>query len=88
MIGSNIFTQAEVSVSSGRIDLIIHTEKTLYIVELKRDKSATIALSQIKEKQYANAFLDKGKAITLVGVNFSTEKKNIGEWTSEEFSIE
>ena len=38
---------------------------------------------QIKEKNYCEKFLGGGKKITLIGVNFDSEKRNFDERTSE-----
>jgi len=64
----------------GRIDLTVKVENIIYIIEFKMGD--TDALAQIKEKQYADKYLDKKKDIYLVGINFDEQKKNIGkfEW--------
>ena len=41
------------------------------------------ALAQIKEKRYHEKYLASGKRITLVGMNFSSEKRAVDDWTSE-----
>ena len=38
---------------------------------------------QIKKKNYAEKFLQKGKRIMLVGVNFDSGKGQIADWTYE-----
>ena len=43
-------------------------------VEFKLNKSAQIALEQIKDKKYYHRFLDKNKKIILVGLNFINSK--------------
>ncbi|MDJ0651733.1 MAG: PD-(D/E)XK nuclease domain-containing protein [Simkaniaceae bacterium] len=64
----------------GRIDLVIEMPETTYILELKPDSSAEVALNQILEKKYHEQFLQKGKEIALVGVNFSSKSRNIENW--------
>ena len=39
--------------SAGRIDLTVETDRHVYVMEFKADKSAETALRQIKEKRYA-----------------------------------
>jgi hypothetical protein len=80
LIGSGINARAEVMTNIGRIDIVVETEAAFYIFELKIDKSADIAIDQIQQKNYASSFLNKGKSVTLAGVNFSSETKNISEW--------
>ena len=41
------------------------------------------ALAQIKKKRYHEKYLASGKRITLVGMNFSSEKRAVDDWTSE-----
>ncbi|MDR3013507.1 MAG: PD-(D/E)XK nuclease domain-containing protein, partial [Chitinispirillales bacterium] len=46
----------------------------------KLDKTADEALAQIDEKEYFLSLMGKGKKVFKVGVNFDSEKRNIGEW--------
>ena len=48
--------QAEYQTSDGRIDLLIRTDKFIYIIEIKLDGTADEALQQIEEKDYAAPF--------------------------------
>lgn len=49
----------------------------------KRDKPAGEALAQIRAKGYADRFAATTKRLHLVGVSFSTSKRQIGEWREE-----
>ena len=73
----------EVRTNEGRIDAVMETPDHVYIMEFKRNASADEALAQIKEKKYFERFLESGKRITLVGVNFNSENKNIDEFKIE-----
>ena len=73
----------EVRTNEGRIDAVMETPEHVYVMEFKRDESAAAAMLQIKEKKYYEKFLEHGKKITLVGVNFDSEKRTIGEYLSE-----
>ena len=55
----------------------------VYIIELKLDKSAEEALSQIKEKKYYEKYAKDGAVIHLLGINFSSQERNITEWKEE-----
>ena len=70
----------EVRTNEGRIDAVMETPDHVYVMEFKRDSSAAEALAQIKEKKYYEKFLGSGKKITLVGVDFDSEKRTIAEW--------
>lgn len=79
-----IYTQSEVEVSDGRLDAVVQSETHVYIFEFKIDKSADIALTQIKTKDYAAKYITKGKKIIGVGINFSSKTKGIDESIWEE----
>jgi hypothetical protein len=72
---------AEDVTSKGRIDLTIALGHYLYILEFKVDGSGN-ALEHIKKKNYQQKYLDRGKNIYLIGIDFSSTKKNIAgfEW--------
>ena len=57
----------------GRIDMVLETKTTIYVMELKFSKTAQEALEQINSKHYADAFKMKGKEIVKVGMNFALE---------------
>ena len=44
-------------------------------------------MGQIREKKYPERFVHTGKDIYLVGINFSTEKKNVDDWEVEKLSL-
>ena len=75
--------RSEVELSNGRIDLLITTGKYVYILELKMDSTPEKALSQIREKGYTDAFRSDYRKIFLIGVNFSSESRNIDSWVIE-----
>ena len=55
----------------------IHQDKPAVIIELKWDKTAKGAISQIKEKQYGDALKDYQGNLLLVGINYDkTSKKH------------
>ena len=74
------YVDVEVHTSKGRIDLAIRTASNLYIMELKLNGTAQDAFEQIDIKKYPERFALCGLPITKVGVNFSTESRNIGNW--------
>ena len=67
--------------ASGRIDITLETASTIYVMELKFNKSAEDALAQIDARRYADAFKLKGKPIVKVGLSFSLKDGvNCLEW--------
>ncbi len=75
-----LYVKTEYQTSNGRIDIVFDTDKYVYIIELKRDESAEVALKQIEEKGYDKPFLASGKQIIKLGINFSSKTKTIDGW--------
>lgn len=71
--------QAEARTSDGRIDLLVKTEKYVYIIELKYDKSAESALSQIERKEYSLPFACDDRKIIAIGANFDPSTRRISD---------
>lgn len=67
----------------GRIDVVIGTKTDIYVIEIKVDQSAEDALKQIKEKRYYGKYINTDKEIRLIGLNFSSETRQIEEWKEE-----
>ena len=81
LLGAEIHN--EVHLNNGRIDTVIVNRDHIYIFEFKMDQPAAEAIAQIKEKGYALPYLNTGKPITLIGINFSRAERNIVEWVEE-----
>ncbi len=65
----------------GRIDISLETKTTVYVMELKFNKSVDDALAQIEAMHYADAFQLNGKPIVKVGMNFMLKDDvNTLEW--------
>ncbi|MEZ4988637.1 MAG: AAA family ATPase, partial [Saprospiraceae bacterium] len=79
----NVRIRSEVCTSDGRVDSVVETDSHVYILEYKLDESAAAALEQIRRKQYYQAFWQLGKPVVGVGINFSSETKNIADWKAE-----
>ncbi len=77
------YTKVEYHTSEGRIDLVLQTDKYIYIMEFKLDGTAEEVLLQINEKQYALPFAADNRKLFKIGVNFSTQTRNIERWVVE-----
>ena len=75
--------RSEVRIADGRIDTLVETSNFVYCFEFKLDKSADEALAQINTKDYLLPWTGSGKKLFKVGVDFDSEKRNIGEWKYE-----
>ena len=80
---THFVVDVEVHTPNGRVDVVMETEDTLYLIELKLNKSAQAAMQQINLKQYGQRFARCGKPIVKVGVNFDAKKGNIEDWIIE-----
>ena len=80
---SDYFADVEIHTPTGRVDIALQTKTTLYLFELKLNKSAEAAMKQIDLKDYKSKFALCGLPIVKVGINFDSEKRTIGEWQTE-----
>ncbi|MDC2381641.1 ATP-binding protein [Bacteroides ovatus] len=78
------YVKAEYHTSEGRIDLVLQTDKFVYVIEFKLDGTAEDALRQINEKHYALPFEAGGnRRLFKIGVNFNAKMRNIEKWIVE-----
>ena len=75
------YVDVEVHTPRGRVDVVMRTAHTLYIIEVKLDKSADEAMGQIDLKNYPERFALCGLPIVKVGINFDSERHTIEDWT-------
>ncbi len=74
---------SEVNTARGRADTVVIFDDKIYCFEFKLNRSAQEALEQLKDRGYADKYRDAGKKIILMGVNFSTEKREVDELAIE-----
>ncbi len=85
IMGADII--GEVATNIGRIDCVLTCPDDIYIIEFKFNQSPDKAIAQIREKRYYEPYLDRSKRIHLLGINFSTEERNIVEWKEEDLIV-
>ena len=76
----NIYIRTEVKSAIGRADAVMHMPDTIYVFELKVDKSADEALAQIDSKDYMLPYRADGKRLVKVGISFDSKQRTIAEW--------
>ena len=81
---AGLYTQVEYRTSRGRIDLVLQTADYIYVMEFKLDGSAEEAITQIEEKQYSLPFRNDRRKVFEIGVNFSSQARNIDRWIVKE----
>ena len=79
-----MFVQAEYHTSDGRIDMVLQTDKFCYVIEFKFDGSAQDAMDQISRKDYVLPFALSGQKIIRIGMNVSSETRNIKDFLVEQ----
>ena len=77
------YTQVDYHTSQGRIDLVLKTDRYIYVMEFKLNGTAEEALRQIEERQYALPFASDPRQVFKIGVNFSSVTRNIERWLVE-----
>lgn len=75
--------EAEVKTNDGRIDCVLHTDSSIYIIEFKLNGSKEQALQQIEDKHYGQKYLNSEKQLVLLGVEFDQQTRNIGDFVSK-----
>ena len=78
------YVDVEVHTADGRIDVVMRTSNTLYLMELKINQSAETAQKQIDDKEYIKRFVHYKLPIVTVAINFSTEKHTITGWVIDD----
>ena len=74
------YVDVEVRTPMGRVDLVMRTATTLYVVELKLNQSAEAAMQQIDLKNYPERFALCGLPVVKVGINFDMERHTLKDW--------
>ena len=80
LLGQYDYIDVEVRTPTGRVDMVMRTDKALYLFELNLNQSAEAAMNQIDLKDYPSRFAMCGLPIIKVGINFDSEKRTIGDW--------
>ena len=77
------YVDVEVRTPMGRVDMVMRTSTTLYVVELKLNQSAEAAMQQIDLKNYPERFALCGQPVVKVGINFDMERHTLKDWMIE-----
>ncbi|MCM1372467.1 MAG: ATP-binding protein [Bacteroides sp.] len=78
LLGAHV--RAEYHTSRGRIDMVLQSQDYTYVMEFKLDGTAEDALRQISDKDYTLPFSADGTTLFRIGMNFSSETRNIEKW--------
>ncbi len=67
----------------GRIDFTVFSDNAIFIFEIKMKSNPKDAMEQLKEKEYHKKYMNDGKNIFLVGIEFDEDIKNISNFQCE-----
>lgn len=77
------YVQTEYKTSDGRIDMVVKTDKYIYVVEFKLRSTSKAAMQQIRDKEYALPFMSDGREVILIGAAFSSKTRRLKKWIIE-----
>ena len=83
--GAGSDTIVEESVSGGRLDMAVRAGSRVYLFEFKVVERAGpgAALTQLKERGYADKYRHLREPVHLVGVEFSEKDRNVAGFEAE-----
>lgn len=74
------YVDVERHTADGRMDVLMQTPDYIYILELKVNQTAAVALQQIEDKGYAAPFAADPRRLFKLGVNFNSARRMIDDW--------
>ena len=77
------YVKAEYHTSEGSVDLVLQTDRYIYVMEFKLAGTAEEAIRQIEEKHYARPFQSDSRQLFKIGINFDNKTRNIEKWIVE-----
>ncbi len=79
------YSHTEYKTSDGRIDMVVKTDRYIYVMEFKLHGTAEEAMAQIREKEYALPFTKEHKQIILIGAAFNPDTRRLDNWLIENY---
>ena len=71
------YVKAEYHSSEGRVDLVLQTDRYIYVMEFKLEGTPEEAIRQIEEKHYTRPFEADSRQLFKIGINFNNKTRNI-----------
>ena len=75
--------ETEVTIASGRCDMVVKTASYVYVMEFKINDTAEAAITQIREKNYALPYKSDPRTVFLIGASFDTKTSLLGPYLVE-----
>lgn len=73
------YCKMEERTSNGRIDLLLETDRFIFIIEFKIDSTPKAAMDQILQRQYWLPYRLAGKKIIMIGANFDSNTLQLSD---------
>jgi len=77
------YIDCEIMTIDGRIDAVVKTENSIYIMEFKTGNTKK-AIEQIREKGYHEKYTDDPRRKLLIGIDFDAENKKLAGYDIQE----
>ena len=77
------YVKAEYHSSEGRVDLVLQTDRYIYVMEFKLEGTPEEAIRQIEEKYYTRPFEADSRQLFKIVINFNNKTRNIEKWIVE-----
>ena len=74
------YVKAEYHSSEGRVDLVLQTDRYIYVMEFKLEGTPEEAIRQLEEKHYTRPFEADSRQLFKIGINFNNKTRNIEKW--------
>ncbi len=75
--------EVEKGTAKGSADMVVKTDRLIYVIETKLNGNAQDALAQINEKGYADPYRSDLRKIVKLGLNFSEEERILDDYAFE-----
>jgi len=79
--GADVLANPETAL--GKADLLLRMPKTIYVIELKYERTAAVAMRQIRLRKYEKAYINDGRRVVKLAINFSEAERNITDVRKE-----
>lgn len=80
--GMGLNLQTEVTIATGRVDLVVWVPDAIYIMEFKMRGTAMEALEQIDRNHYGAPYMADPRRKVKIGVRFEATEHTIKDWAS------
>lgn len=80
--GMGLNLQTEVTIATGRVDLVVWVPDAIYIMEFKMRGTAHEALEQIDHNHYGAPYMADPRKKVKIGIRFEATEHTIQDWES------